>query len=299
MSQITPKTLFTWFVNDFYKITLIGLIFGVSSVYYALNIPNQYSAKVVVASNIESNKAMGGALSKFGGLASLAGVNLGGGNASSPEVLFETISSNSFLAEFIRQYKLGPIVMASTGYNPNKNEFIYDEKLYNFNQKKWVRDFKYPQTIEPNDLELVEKFKDSFSSSYARKTKLISLGYKSFSPEHSKVVVETLVAHFNQYVRNKDIKDSEKNISYLEQELSTARYKEVKIALQQIMEEQYKKLALAKTRDEYAFKVIEAPLLAAKKSEPKRAIICAAITFIGTLITVLIWWSIRIFRTTS
>jgi LPS O-antigen subunit length determinant protein (WzzB/FepE family) len=75
-----------------------------------------------------------------------------------------------------------------------------------------------------------------------------------------------------------------------------AKYAEVKLALQQILEEQYKKLALAQTREEYALRYIESPMLAVKKSGPKRAIICIAITIIGTTLSLFFWWSLRILR---
>lgn len=296
MNKISLQILLGWFVKDFFKIILIGGVVGVCSVIYALSLPNQYSAKTVVASNLSDAKSMGGALSSLGGLASMAGISIGGGSAMSPEVLYETVTSRSFLASFIRKQKLEPIIMAAVDFNPTSDEFVYDEKIYNKKDETWVRDYIYPQTLEPNDFELVEKFNKSFSATYARKTKLITLKYQSFSPKFSKQVVEELVKFFNTYIRNRDLEESNSSIKYLETELADSKYKEVKLALQQVMEEQFKKLALAKTREEYAFQVIEAPLLAAKKSEPKRAIICVIGTFGGTLLTVLIWWSVRAYR---
>jgi len=297
MLTITPKILLEWFIKDFIKICIIGFVFGVVSVFIALSIPNQYTSKAVVASNMTDSKSMGGALSKLGGLASLAGVSLGGGGTLSPEVLYEMITSNSFLASFIREYGLEKEVMAAEGFDASTNKFLYDPKKYDIKNEVWVRDFKFPQTLEPSDIELVEKFKESLSASYARKTKLITIAVKSYSPEFSLSVVNKLIFHFNQYMRNIDIKESELSIHYLEQELASSKFQEVSLALQQIMEEQYKKLSLAKTREEYAFRIIESPLLAAKKSEPKRAIICIVITLGGTVFSILAMWTVRIFRT--
>ena len=47
-------------------------------------------------------------------------------------------------------------------------------------------------------------------------------------------------------------------------------------------------MAIAKTRDEYAVRVIEQALMPAKKSEPKRAIICLVVTLFGTFVFVLV-----------
>lgn len=296
MSVLSPQILVNWLIADFKKIILISLVFGVVSVFYALSIPNQYASRVVVTSNMQDAKSIG-SMAKLGGLASLAGVSLGGSGELTPEVLYEMISSNSFLASFIEEYKLAPIIMAAESYDPLSNEYIYKKNIYDNTQKAWVREFKFPQKLKPSDIELVEKLKESLSASYARKTKLITISIKSYSPYFAKDLLEKLVTHFNLYVRKNDIDESESAIEYIKQELSASKFQEVKITLQQIMEEQYKKLALAKTRNEYAFRVIESPLLAAKKSEPKRAIICIVVTVGGTVLSILLWWTVRIFRT--
>lgn len=293
---LTPKILVDWFLKDIYKIFAISIVFASFSVLYALSIPNQYSSRAVVSSNLSDSKSMGGTLSKLGGLASLAGVSLGGGGSLSPEVMSEMLNSNSFLATFIRKYDLATIIMAAEGYDSDSRQFNYKENVYDIKNKIWVRDFKFPQTLEPSDIEVVEKFKESFSTSYARKTMLININFKSYSPQFSLDVISKLIAHYNLFMRNNDMAEAESSIGYLEHELVASKYQEVKLALQQIMEEQYKKLALAKTRNDYALRIIEQPLLAAKKSEPRRAIICVLITLGGTFFSVLLLWTVRASR---
>ena len=295
MLSITPRLIFEWFLKDIWKIILISILFAVIAVFYALSIPNQYSSSAKVSSNLSDSKSMGGALSSLGGLASLAGVSLGGGSMS-PEVLKEMLNSSSFLASYIKHAAIEKEIMAAKTFESTTVEFTYDKKVYDIEKNKWVRDFKFPQTAIPSEIELVEKFKDSYSVNYDRKTKLISLSYNSLSPFFSKSVLDNLVLYFNTYMRDKDLLDSQSSIKYLKSELKIAKYNEVSLALQQILEEQYKKLALAKTREEYALRFIESPMVAAKKSSPKRALICLAITVIGTLCSILLLWSIRIFR---
>jgi uncharacterized protein involved in exopolysaccharide biosynthesis len=296
MLVVSPRLFLEWFINDFFKMIFISMIFAITSIFYALSIPNQYSSQVVVSSNMSGSKSMGGSLSKIGGLASLAGISLGGDGTLSSEVLYEMLNSSSFLASFIRKHGLEKETIAVEGYNPESDNFIYKAKIYDVKNNVWVRDFKFPKTLEPNDFELVEKFKESFNANYARKTKLIKVSFKSFSPQYSVKILNDLIFHFNEYMRNNDIEEFESSIKYLKQELTTSSYEEVNLSLQQLMEEQYKKLAIAKVRGEYALRIIEAPLLAANKSEPKRAIICAVITVCSTILTVFLWWVIRIIR---
>jgi uncharacterized protein involved in exopolysaccharide biosynthesis len=295
MNLVTPRLLIDWLIKDFVKIVLISLLFAVISVYYALSIPNVYTSSSRVSSNLSESGGMGGALANLGGIASLAGFSLGGGEAS-PEVLKESLTSGSFLAFFIRAQKIESHIMAATFYDPDKDLYTYDDKIYNDESDKWVREFKFPQKLEPSDSELVEKFKENYTVNYNRKTKLIALTYTSLSPTFSQTILIELIDAFNHYMRDKDISDSLLSIKYLTQQLEIAKYNEVKTAIQQIMEEQYKKLALAKTREDYALRYIEEPMSADKKSGPKRGIICLTITFLGTFFSVTSWWTVRIFR---
>ena len=295
MPLFSTRLLIEWLLKDFWKISAITTVFAVASVIYVLGLPNTYGSRTKVSSNLTDTKSMGGALSSLGGLASLAGISLGGGTLS-PEVLKETISANSFLAAFIRHKGIEKEIIAAEDFNPDKNEFIYDDKLYDVNSNLWIRDYKYPQTLVPSDAELVEKFKESLSFSYERKTKLIVISFTSFSPQFSQTVIQDMVAYFNVYMRNRDMIDFESSVKYLKSELNKATYSEVKYALQQIMEEQYKKLALAKTREEYALRFIESPMIAAKKSGPKRAVICIGITLLGLLFSIISLFSYRIMK---
>jgi uncharacterized protein involved in exopolysaccharide biosynthesis len=295
MYTVTPRLILTWLLKDIKIIVVISIFYSIVSIFYALSLPNIYSSRAVVSSNLSESQGMGGALSSLGGLASLAGVSIGGGGLS-PEVLKEMLTSSSFLASYIKKYQIEKDILAVKSFDPSTNQFQYDEKIYDTKNEKWVREFKFPQLLKPSDFELVDKFKDNYSAQFDRRTKLISLTYSSMSPEFSQKVLQNIVFHFNSYMKSKDVADSLLSVKYLNEQLAEARYGEVKIALQQIMEEQYKKLALAQTREEYALRYIESPMLAVKKSGPKRAVICLAITFLGTFISVVIWWSIRIFR---
>lgn len=292
--QLTPDLMFSWLFKDIWKILASAVLFGALSIWVALSIPNQYTSSTIVASNFGEQGGKG-ALGKLGGLASIAGISVGKSNYS-PEVLKEIISSNSFIAYFIRQQKIEAVIFASEGYDPNSKQFVYKQKLYDFKEKKWVRKYKYPQTLEPADVELVTAFKKNFSVSYDRKTELVKINFKSYSPEFAKTTLESLIVTFNEFMRQQEIENNTRSLDFLKSELEKSSYTEVRLSLQQIMEEQYKNLALAKTRKEFAFKTIEKPLFPVLKSEPKRAIICLAVTFGGVLFVSIVLITLRIFR---
>ncbi len=292
MESIDYRDILKLMLLDKYKLFIAFLFFSIASVIYALSLPNVYTSKIVVRSAMDEGKQLS---SSLGGLASMAGISVGGGEMS-PEVVKESLTSNSFLGSFVKNKNLGSVLFAAESYNSASDEFIYDNTIYDPNLEKWTRKVNYPQKIEPAQDELAKKFKESLTVNFDRKTKLISITFTSFSPTFSKDTLESLVLAFNLYMKNKDRDEANNTIHYLKGKLNSESVSEVRLALQQLLEEQLKKLALAETRAEYALKILDEPLEASLKSGPKRSIICIAITFMGTLLCALILLSIRIFR---
>ncbi|WP_337114703.1 GNVR domain-containing protein [Pseudoalteromonas sp. Hal040] len=58
----------------------------------------------------------------------------------------------------------------------------------------------------------------------------------------------------------------------------------MKSILYKLIEEQAKTIMFANVRDEYVFKVIDAPVIPEIKAKPKRALICILGAFIGLTI---------------
>lgn len=293
--SISLPEIFRWLWFDRLLIIFITITFGLMSVLYALSIENKYSSKVTVISNLEDSKSLGGSLGGLSGIASMAGLSLGGSNMS-PEVLKEILTSDSFLGTFIKKQKIEPIIMAAKSYDPESKEFNFDEKVYDISNERWVREYYFPQELEPNEIELAEKFKENFSANYDRKTKLISMVYNSYSPSFSQEILIDLVNEFNSYIKKQERETAVKTIEYLKSELRGVVLSEVKTTMQALLEEQYKKLSIAETRNDYALKVIGSPLVAYNKSEPKRAVICFVITLFGLITASLISISYRIIK---
>lgn len=293
MNNLSLKNILNLILLDKIKIIIGFFIFAIVAVAYSLSLPNIYTARVVVSSNI--NESSGGLSGSLGGLASMAGISLGGGEMS-PEVVKEALASNSFLGEFVQEIKLAEVLFAATNFDSGENKFNYDDSIFNKETGEWVRKFKYPKTQKPSTEEMAVKFKESLTFSFDRKTKLINITFSSLSPKLSKSVLDLLITSFNEHMKEKDQLDAQKTIDYLKGKLNEEKVLEVRLALQQLFEEQLKKLAFTETKAEYALRVLDKPLIPSNKSEPKRAVICVAISVFGTLLLVFILLSFRVYR---
>ena len=116
--EIDLKELFAALWAGKFKIVAITAVFAIASVIYALSIPNQYKATVLLSpAQSSSGGGLSGALGDLGGLASLAGVSLGGAGGSEGQLAQEIMQSWSFVEGFIEDNNLAVGVYAADGWD--------------------------------------------------------------------------------------------------------------------------------------------------------------------------------------
>ena len=97
-----------------------------------------------------------------------------------------------------------------------------------------------------------------------------------------------IVDEVNSFYRQKDKSESEKAVSYLNQQISMTGLSEIKQVLAQLLQEETKKLTLIEANQYYVFDYIDPPAVMEKKSEPKRALICILSALLGGMLSILL-----------
>ena len=203
---------------------LIGCAIGVG---IALTATPRYRAETLISSVNNGSSSAGSALrSQFGGLASLAGVDLSGGGGSEEESM-AVLQSRSFIATFITENNLMPVLIEG---DAERQPTLYDG---------------------------VRRFKNILSVEKDKKTKLVTLAIEWKNPQQAADWANQLVVRVNMLLRAKEISGSEKTMNYLEQEISKTSSIEVRQAMYNLIESQVKTISVARTQDEFAFKVLD------------------------------------------
>ncbi|WP_444994331.1 Wzz/FepE/Etk N-terminal domain-containing protein [Aliikangiella sp. IMCC44359] len=281
----------------------ITFLFAIASVFYALSLPNEYKSTAILAPATQSGGA--GGLSKlagqFGGLASLAGINLGSGGAEDKSVIaMEIIKTWGFLEKFIEDNDIQVEVFAAKGWNRSTNELIIDSDIYDVENNKWVRDFEPSkgQKAEPSSWELFKKFKERISINHDKKTSLITLSVEYYSPFIAKELADKLVMAINANIQDQDREEALKSIQYLNNKIKETSIADMQSVFYQLIEEQTKTLMLAEVSEEYVFKTLSPAKIAEEKSKPKRALIVILGIFIGGFFSIIIVF-VRYFKKSS
>jgi len=259
----------------------VTFLFAVASVLYALYLPNIYKSEVLLAPAEENS---GGGLAsmagQLGGLASLAGVSIGGGGDKTAYAI-EVLSSRRFLSNFIKKHDLLVPIMAAKDWDPDSNELIYDTDIYLSSEKKWVRDITPPRSVVPSLLEAVEEFQEIFEVSHDKNTSFVTIKLKFYSPTFVQEVVGWLVEDINFALKEGDVAEATKSIHFLNAQLEKTSVTEMQSIFYQLIEDQTKTIMVAEVRQEYAFKVIDPPVLPEYKVSPSRLLILVDWRFFG------------------
>jgi LPS O-antigen subunit length determinant protein (WzzB/FepE family) len=250
-----------------------GGLAGVIALVVALMMPNIYSATVVLAPAAEQDKAAGLA-SQFGGLAAMAGIDIGGKLGVDKAVLaMETLKSRAFLTEFVHRHDLLVPIMAGKRWDREKGEWIIDTDLYDVATQTWVRDVKPPRTPKPSDWELYKAFSQTVSISQDKKSSIVTLNIEAKSPVAVQQWAEWLVRDINDFLRQKDVDEAKRSIEYLSKQLQQTAVAQMQAVLYQLIEQQTKTAMLAEVREGYVFRVIDPAVVPEEKARPKRSII--------------------------
>ncbi len=226
---------------------------------------------------------------QFGGLASLAGVNLsGGGGPDKTAIAVEIGKSRQFLSHFIRQHQLEVPLMAVTKADKATGELVIDEDAYDVAGKKWVREMPPGKSVEPTDWELVKAFRALASISLDAKSGLVTVAVEYYSPESAKQWVDWLVADLNEAMKVRDQTDATRNIAYLKAQLEKTPVADMQKVFYQLIEDQTKTLMLTEVNQEYVFKTLDPAVVAEEKAKPKRALIAVLGTLLGGMLGVMI-----------
>ncbi len=255
----------------------------------ALNMPNIYQSKVLLApADAGSAGGLSAMAAQMGGLASLAGISLGGGSADKSDIAIEIGKSRQFVTGFIRSHQLEVPLMAATKWDKQSGQLVIDSNLYDVQQKKWVREVKEGASVEPTDWELYKAFSELMALDKDKKSGLATLSIDFYSPLLTKQWADWFVHDLNQAVRERDQVEARKNIDYLHKQQAQTALASMQTVFSQLVEQQTKTLMLAEVQQEYAFKTIDPAVVPEEKLKPKRALIVALGTLAGGFIGILL-----------
>ena len=286
--EIDLRELFGVLWSGKIKIIVITAIFAVGSVFYALSVPNQYRATALLAPAQSDGGGLSSALGQLGGLASLAGVSIGGGESSESQIAQEIMKSWSFVETFIADNDLAVEVYAAEGWSKGSNELHINQDVYDSESGDWLTEDSNGNIAPPTSWQLFKTFSGMLSVSEDKKSGLVSVSIEYYSPQVAKEWLDLYVSAINEHMQSRQVAKVSNNISYLEAQIDKTSIAEMREVFYTIIEEQTKNKMVAEASPDYAFVAVSPSMVPEEKSQPKRALICILGTLLGGMLSVLL-----------
>jgi len=247
-------------------IAAVALLFAAGALAYALLATPWWRVEVLLApADEKSMPAIGGQL---GGLAALAGVNLGGSGASVDALAI--LRSREFARDFIADNDLVPVLFA--------NEWDPEQKAWLSSNPRKQRDVR----------DAVKKFhEDVLRVTQDRQTKIVTLTVEWTDPEVAARWAGELVQRINKRMRERALIRAEGNLRYLEAELGRTNVVTLQQSIGRIVENEMQTVMLARGNEDFAFRVLDGPIAPKYPVRPRRVFVVALATLIGGLLAAL------------
>jgi uncharacterized protein involved in exopolysaccharide biosynthesis len=240
-----------------------GLICGLIAAGISLWMRNVYRAEAIISPTQENQNGGSALKSDIGGIAELAGVDLGNEGSRKVEAL-ATLKSKGFVREFILANNLQPILYAN---------------LWDANAKTWKKGVT-PPTME----QMVKRFMGRRTIDDSTKTGIVTLDFDWYTPELAAQWTNAMIDMVNERMRGADIKTAESSLEYLDKELANANRVELRLAVAHLIESQENNKMMANVQRDYAYHFIDRAVPPQSKHGPLRSLITLGGVVIGVLL---------------
>ena len=248
-----------------------ALLAGLSSYLMA---PKFRAQALVVPVTQQTSSPAGSALRELGGLAALAGVDIGITGGRKEEYL-ATLNSPGFAREFIETRNLLPILYADR-WDPQAKRWRPGEKIPTMDQA-------------------VKRFtKDVVSIADDRRTNVVTITVDWYSPLLAAQWANGMIELVNERLRSDAIRTADSSLDYLNKELAKTNVVEIRQAIYRVIEQQVNNAMLANVQREYAFHFVDRAVPPEVRFSPKRPLMAAVGAAVGLFVGVLVVYVRRV-----
>jgi len=276
--EIDLRELFSTIWANKFKIAIFTFIVTSLTILYVLTRPNQYTSSTILAPQGQTKSVSLGGLSS---LASMAGVNIGGGGVMDAYHSLKIIlGSYTFEKMMVKKYHLISLLSTSN----MKKEFVFPfgySGMYDlFHSSK-----KSNKSYADKEYATIKKLKKIISISNSKKSGAITMSAKLPDRFLAKKLLDIYLKSSTAYLRTIDMKNIKQKIKYYQKELATTNNIQLKTQISQYIASLMQKEVFANANPYYIVKQITKPSVAYIKAKtgPKRALI-VIVAFITSII---------------
>jgi len=252
---------------NWWKIAFFSLGVGILTLLYMFTKPNLYKASATItpsADESRQNPALG-AIASFG-------IQVGG--PSKVEDLESLFKSNDLTVRVFRKYNLWPIVFADK-FDPATGTMKPGWMDRLFGNEKGRR--------PPGDWDAIRAAKDRLVVSVNRRTGTLDVSFESPSPEGSANIVRDYLEEARARLQEEAFDRANKNKKFIQEQIARTVDALTRDRLYTLYGQEVEREMLARNREQFGFRVIDAPRVPDRKSRPARGTTAVAATLLSAM----------------
>lgn len=257
-------------LKEYKKIIAGALILGLASYLYSFLEESKYQSTIIISD------AKGSKVSDLGGISSLlTGVSQVDKELS---ISLMQMKSSPYLMEFIKKFNL-PV-----------NIYAEDYKFPNLSKKSTLADLSSTKKNEFIEEDLKDAaLRISSNIEYKSNGAFTEVTLESGSAFFSKLILDGLISFANDQLRSKVIIESEKEIEYLKQQIALTSMTDLKNSLSGVVKDKITTISLAKSKEDFLFKIIEPASYNPTRIFPNRNLYFALGILLGAFLVILFY----------
>ncbi len=239
-------------------VSVLGAL--IAAALYATVAERWYRAEVVMVRN--DSKELPSSLSQFGGIAALAGINLGSADDLTP---LAVLRSREFCRQFLVEKGLVPTILSKTV------DSVFG--LLTSGQAPDVRDaVKY---FQDNLLDVAED----------KKNGVVTISVEWTDAAAAAEWANILAARLNSTMREAAERSAQRNIDYLQHELVDTSITTMQQSIGRLLETEMQKFMLARGNSEFAFRIIDPATPPKKSVRPRKLVALVAAGLLALVVS--------------
>lgn len=271
---------------------LTGALVVILAMAYVILATPKYRAEVVVSTQGDTNQ-LAGLARRFGGAAAVAGVSLGESEVSGREEYLASLRSRHLKIEFINSLELKKHLFPAR-WNAKEEQWRMPKQTFLGGFLTWVSSFlawtsgdlgwQKETEPEPSDGLVLKRFSRNLAIFEELDTGLVRIAYTDPDPVFAAKIANSFIDFANSVIQEDAIDHAQQTLAYLSGKLQEPLSADVRATIVALMQEHLETEALANSRKDFAFKVIDPALAPDQKIKPQRGIILFTSFIFGTLL---------------
>jgi len=265
-----------WKRRRLVAVVVIVAVFATAAV--SLFITNIYQARaVIIPVAAKEGGGSAGLAQQFGGVPGIAMP----GSASASEIV-NLLKSNILREKIVRQYKLLPILFYEQWDAEKKtwkkeegiqlNPLVYVSKLTRgFTTSEAEKRRPKKEEGVPDEWDALRLFDDIVKVNHNIKESTITLSVDFYDPDMAAKLVEYFLSTLIDHMSSEAKRVAMTNRKYLQEQLGATTDPFIKQKTYNLIAQQIETAMMAEVKENFAFKVIDPPMVPDKKIKPKRA----------------------------